>query len=113
MAEPTLTGVFGAGAAQTATTLTIDKADLSAVGLTASPSNTAESLLGAIVLLAKNALTQAAFDSNLDQSVVVADGFNSIVSRDDGSGTLTSFRQVQLNVNLHASDNFTLDPDSL
>ena len=49
MAEPTLTEVFGAGATQSSTQLVIDKADLVAMGLTASAANTAESLLIALV----------------------------------------------------------------
>ena len=53
MPEPTLTQIFGAGAAQTATVLTIAKADLAAVGLTASSTNTAESLFVALLLQAK------------------------------------------------------------
>ncbi|MEO1682639.1 MAG: hypothetical protein AAFS06_05190 [Cyanobacteria bacterium J06631_12] len=111
MAEPTITGVFGSNAAQTATTLTIDKADLAAVGLTAAPSNTAESLLTAILLLAKGRLSQSAFDSNLDQSLTLTDGFQSIVQRDNG-GTLENYRQIQVNVNFHTVDSSNLDPDN-
>lgn len=112
MAEPTLTAVFGSGASQTATTITLDKSDLAAVGLTASASNTAEALLAAIIAKAQMALTQAAFDANLDQSVVVADGFNSIVSRNDGNGNFTPHRQKQFNVNFHSADSSTFDPDN-
>lgn len=50
MADYTLQELFGPGAAQTATTVTIQKADLAAVGLTASANNSAESLLIAIFL---------------------------------------------------------------
>lgn len=73
MAEPTLIQVFGSGATQSATTLTIAKADLAAVGLTASATNTAESLLVALVLLAKNYLTTANQENNVEQNVVVAE----------------------------------------
>jgi hypothetical protein len=45
-----LSQLFGGGATQTSATLTISKADL--IGLTASSSNTAESLLVAILLTA-------------------------------------------------------------
>ncbi|MBC1242280.1 hypothetical protein GNE10_35350, partial [Nostoc sp. 2RC] len=58
MAEPTLTQVFGANATQDATTITITKADLTGVGLTAASENTAESLFTAIVLKAQTALTE-------------------------------------------------------
>jgi len=57
MAEPTLENVFGIGATQDATTLTIQKTALATVGLTASSANTAESLLAAILKIAANTLT--------------------------------------------------------
>ncbi len=112
MAEPTITQIFGAGAAQTATTITINKADLAAAGLTASASNTAESLLAAILLTAKGYLTQANFDANTDQSITILPGFNSIVQRIDGTNT-TEYRQFQYNFNAHKLDNTALDPDDL
>ncbi|KPQ34612.1 MAG: hypothetical protein HLUCCA11_13950 [Phormidesmis priestleyi Ana] len=112
MAEPTLTEVFGAGAIQDATTLTITKADLVSVGLTASASNTAESLLAAIVLKARDFLTDTAFTSNPDQSITILSGFDSIVQRDNGGGTFSTVRQAQLNVNLHQPDTFVIDPDN-
>lgn len=111
MAEPTILEVFGANATQTATTITIIKADLSAVSLTASASNTAESLLAAIVLKAQAALTQAAFEANPDQSVVVEPGFDSIVQRDNGAGTFVNYRQNQLTVSLYKPDAGGIDPD--
>jgi hypothetical protein len=113
MAEPTLVQVFGAGAAQTATTITINKSDLAAVGLTAIASNTAESLLAAIILNAKAYLTQANFDANTDQSITILPGFNSIVQRSDGTGNFTEYRQFQYQVNAHKLDNSALDPDDL
>ncbi|MBH8561649.1 hypothetical protein I8748_05555 [Nostoc sp. CENA67] len=69
MAEPTLTDVFGAGATQTATTLTIVKADLP--GLTASANNTAESLLAGIAKKAAVTLTEDNRDNNADQSIAI------------------------------------------
>ncbi|MCC5626184.1 hypothetical protein, partial [Nostoc sp. CHAB 5715] len=73
MAEPTLAQVFGANATQTATTITITKADLPR--LTPSSTNTAESLLTAILLKAQDGLPQSTFDTNLDQSIYIALGF--------------------------------------
>jgi hypothetical protein len=67
MAEPALTSVFGAGATQDATTLTISKSDLATVGLTAASINTAESLLAAIITLAANTLTATNQTLNADQ----------------------------------------------
>lgn len=110
MAEPTLTQVFGAGATQTATTLSIAKADLAAVGLTASATNTAESLLVALFLLAKNSLTLTAQENNPDQSVTIAESdfnFQSLVTRNN-----QQFRQFTYSVNLQKLDTgATIDPD--
>jgi hypothetical protein len=72
MAEPTLTQVFGAGATQTATDLIIKKADLAAIGLTATASNGAEALLNAILRLAKIELSPTNLDANIDQSIVIS-----------------------------------------
>jgi hypothetical protein len=71
MAEPTLAAVFGAGASQDGSTLTISKADLIAVGLTPSASNTAESLLAAIAKLAANSLTAPNLQANPDQNISI------------------------------------------
>ncbi|MBD2568368.1 hypothetical protein [Anabaena lutea] len=107
MAEPTITQVFGSGASQTATTVTITKADLP--GLTASPSNTAESLLAAIILFAKSFLTQTAFDANTDQSIYIETGFASFTNRGTNND---SYRVDQLTINLAKIDSgSTLDPD--
>ncbi len=64
MAEPTLAGIFGANATQSLTELVISKADLVAVGLTASDTNTPESLLAAIVALAQSALGALTYRKN-------------------------------------------------
>lgn len=111
MAEPTIIQVFGAGATQSATTITIDKSDLTSVSLTPSATNTAESLLAAILLKAQLVLTQSGFDSNLDQSVTIVPGFDSIVQRTDALGNVTGYRQNQLSVNLHRLDAGGIDPD--
>jgi len=57
MPEPTLEQVFGTGAIQDGSTLTIQKSALATVGLTVSSTNTAESLLAALLKLAANSLT--------------------------------------------------------
>lgn len=112
MPEPTLINVFGTGASQTATTLTIDKAALAAVGLTASANNTAESLLAAVILQAQSELTQTKFGTNPDQSVYIAPGFNSIIQRDDGNGINVETRQNQLTINFHTPSPSVITPDS-
>lgn len=106
MAEPTLTQVFGSGATQDATTLTILKSDLT--GLTASGSNTAESLLAAINLKAQSYLSQTNFDGNTDQSIYISNGFSSFTTRGNDA-----YRVDQLTINLAKPDTgATLDPDS-
>lgn len=110
MAEPTLQQVFGLGASQTATTLSIAKADLAAVGLTASATNTAESLFVSILLLVKNSLTTTAQETNPDQSVTVAEAdfnFQTLVTRNNAT-----YRQSTYSVNLQKLDTgATIDPD--
>lgn len=107
MAEPTLQQVFGANATQTATTLTITKADLSAVGLTQNANNTAESLFVGLLLLAKSYLTDASLNSNPDQSISIVDSFDSLVTR----GT-NQYRQKTYSVNLQKLDAASgIDPD--
>lgn len=111
MAEPTLTNVLGSGASQTATTITIDKNDLATVGLTPDANNAAESLLAAMILLAKNSLTEVSFGNNPDQSITITNGFDSIIQRDDGAGNLSNVRQNQLTINFHKPDAGAIDPD--
>lgn len=107
MAEPTLQQVFGASAIQNATTLTISKADLSSVGLTASASNTGESLYVALLLLAANHLTEANQQNNVDQQITIAESFQSLVSRNN-----QNYRQRTYSVNLQKIDTGTsIDPD--
>ncbi len=78
MTAPTLAQVFGQNAVQNATTLTITKADLSTTGFTPSATNTADSLLAAILAFAEQTLTPANQSSNPEQSVAIADSFDSI-----------------------------------
>lgn len=112
MAEPSLADVFGAGAIQDSASLTIQKTALSAVGLSATATNTAESLLAAIVLLAQQSLTDSAFQSNLDQSITIVPGLDSIIPRDDGAGNFSGYRQSSLTISLHSVDSFSIDPDN-
>ena len=107
MAEPTIAQLFGASATQTANTLTIQKADLATVGLTASANNSAESLFVALLLLAKNQLTDTNQTSNPEQSITIADSYDSIVNRNN-----LSYRQKTYSVNLQKIDAATgIDPD--
>lgn len=107
MAEPTLTQVFGAGATQTATTITILKSDLST--LTASATNRAESLLVAILLKARVSLTKTAFDADTDWSVYLEAGYPTFSFRGPNNDP---YRVDQLTVNLSKPDtSATIDPD--
>ena len=85
MAEPLLTDIFGAGATQTATTLTIAKADLASVGLTASATNTAESLLVAILLKAMQFSNSTNQLTNPDIQVTIAQSFDSLLNRNNAT----------------------------
>ncbi|MCM0593456.1 MAG: hypothetical protein KA716_25970 [Gloeotrichia echinulata DEX184] len=107
MSEPTLQQLFGAGASQSATTLTISKSDL--LRLTASSANTSEQLLTGILLTAQTYLTQANFDANIDQSIVIAGGYTSNVVRGTNN---TQYRTDQLTISLSKIDTqTTIDPD--
>ena len=97
MAEHTLQQIFGANATQTATTLTLTKADLA--GLTPSGTNTAESLFVAILLKASEILTEANLQTNGDQSISIVNSFDSLVSRNN-----QSYRQKTYSVNLQKID---------
>ncbi|OUL28283.1 hypothetical protein BV378_07625 [Nostoc sp. RF31YmG] len=81
MAEPTLAQIFGANAAQTSTTVTITKADLTSTGFVASSSNTGESILAAIVAFSQTTLTSTNQASNTDQSVTISDSNDSLTTR--------------------------------
>lgn len=107
MAEPTLTQVFGAGATQTATTITIVKADLP--GLTASATNRAESLIVGILLKALPGLTKAGFEADTNQNIYIESGYPAFSFRGTNND---SYRIDQLTVNLAKLDTLaTIDPD--
>ncbi|MEH2351933.1 hypothetical protein [Nostoc sp.] len=108
MVKATLVEVLGQGASQTATTLTILKADLPR--LTPSANNTPESLLVGILLKAQSRLTQESFDTNIDQSLTVLKGYSSSVTR--GAENL-DYRTKQLVVSMSTLDTDTeIDPDN-
>lgn len=78
MTEPSLTAVFGVNASQDVNSLTISKADLAVMGLTAASDNTAEALLAAILKLAANTLTAEQQLLNAEQHATVQSA-NSVV----------------------------------
>lgn len=88
MAELTIVQIFGSGATRLAngaaapsSGLFIPDSALTAAGLAAPATATAEGHLVAICKNAKASLTQTAFDSNIDQSIYVTDGFSSFTTR--------------------------------
>jgi hypothetical protein len=95
MAEPTLQDIFGAGATQDATTITLLKADLP---MTAALVNRGEQAFAAIVKKASVKLTAANFALNADQSIEIAPGFDSLIYRTIANVSETLL-QSQLNVN--------------
>lgn len=110
MAEPTLQQVFGANALQTATELVIAKSDLAALGLTPSATNTAESLMVGILLLAGQYLKEENQDTtNPDIQVTITQSATpSIISRNNAT-----YRQVTFDVNLQIVDTTSaIDPDN-
>ncbi|MDZ8096714.1 MAG: hypothetical protein RMZ42_32970 [Nostoc sp. DedQUE05] len=109
MAERTITEVFGANASQTATDLVIKKSDLASVGLTASSSNTAESLLLAIVLKGQETLTETARETNIDQSVAITDGFSPSITTRNNAIYLRNTVSVEVDKLLTGAD--VIDPD--
>jgi hypothetical protein len=95
MAEPTLQEIFGAGATQTATTITILKSDLP---MTAAAVNRGEQTFAAIVKKASTKLNPTDFATNGDQSITIAPGFDSLTYRTIGSNQETLL-QTQLTLN--------------
>jgi hypothetical protein len=110
MAEPTLVEVFGAGATQTATTVTIQKSSLT--GLTASATNNAEGIFAAIVKQASGVLTSTNYGTNPDQSITIAPGFDSISYRTINN-VQTPYLQSQITVNFSKPQSSAgITPDS-
>jgi hypothetical protein len=81
--EPTILQVFGTAASQTDTALSIQKADLATVGLTASTTNTAESLFVAILLKAKEYLSVSNQQANPDIQITIEDGGQTLIERNE------------------------------
>ncbi|MEH2066986.1 MAG: hypothetical protein V7K47_02240 [Nostoc sp.] len=109
MAEPTLALVFGANASQTSTDIVIKKADLSSAGLTPSATNTAEALLLAINLKAKEGLTDANRDTNIDQSVAITDGYSPSITTRNNAIYLRNTISIEVDKELTGAD--VIDPD--
>ena len=106
MAEKTLQEAFGVGAAQTATTITFSKSDL---GLSAVQA-TADQVLAAVVIKARQTLTQGLYNDEIAQNVFITNGFSSLPTRGDEN---TPYRIDQIVVNLAQPDTqSTLNPNN-
>jgi hypothetical protein len=105
--KPTLIQVFGANATQTATDLVIKKADLVAIGLTPSATNSAESLLMAIALNSKTTLSTTNRTSNPDQSLAIEEGYAQIANRGTNQYYQSSFNLTAQKIN----NTPAIDPD--
>jgi hypothetical protein len=109
MAEQSLAAVFGANATQDVTDLTIKKADLTGVGLTPGANNTAESLLLAINLKAKESLTETARETNIDQSVALTDEFRTTTTTRNSNIYLRNTISIEVDKLLPGAN--IIDPD--
>jgi len=109
--EPGLTDIYGANATQSSTQLVIAKGDLT--GLTASATNTAESLLVALLLKAMTTLTPANQATNPDQSITVAVGTPTLTTEFDATTqTSTQYKETPITVTLRKPYTDTgIDPD--
>ena len=101
MAEATLIEIFGAGATQTATSITILKASLPT--LTPIATNTAESLLAGILLQAKTTLTTTRRDSDTSQGIAIESGYDSLAYRG-----ATAYYQAALSITLQKINSSTV-----
>ena len=89
MAELTLQQIFGANATQDSTTITLSKADFA--DMTAQAVNAGDSVAVALLNRFANVYTQAARNTNSDQSVIVAMAPNPQVTGNFGATPQVTF----------------------
>ena len=92
MSEPTLNDLFGAGATQNGSSITILKSDLP---MTASAVNRGEQILAAIAKKTATYLTPETFSTDIDRNIEIDPGFDSLVYRTIG-GVTETLLQTQL-----------------
>ncbi len=87
MPEPTITETFGAGAAQTSSALTIQKAPMAEFGLTAIADNKAEGLIAGVVAVGAKNLTEAnRATDRVNRNVTITPAGFDVVEDPPGSG---------------------------
>jgi hypothetical protein len=108
MTQPTLQQVFGAGATQDATTITILKSQLP---MTAAAVNGGEQIFAAMFKKAETFLTPETFTTNTDQSISIVPSFDSLTYRTIG-GQSATFLQTARTVNFAKEQaNSGISPD--
>lgn len=86
-----LTQLFGAGATQTATSITLQKADFADIGLDASETNSAQSLFAAIFLKAAQILTEDNQALDISQLILVLRDLDSLTTRSGNTYTRVGY----------------------
>lgn len=104
--EPTLEDIFGAGTTQTATTISIPKANLT--GLTVLAVNTGEQLAAGLALRMEQGLKETTFSTNINQNIYVTRGSNFNTFRGENN---TNYTVRQLIFNFSELDEGDIDPD--
>lgn len=113
--EPTLAFIT----AQDATSVTISKTQLdtilTAAGITYTPSvnEKHESILAAIILAAQTTLTEANFNSNVNQNIYIAPGFGTTVTTKTGVTNSPTYLVPSVTVNLAKVTSTAISPDDL
>jgi hypothetical protein len=118
MAEPTITQIFGTGATRLANGaaapsagLFIPDSVLVATGLTTPNTATAEGHLVSILIKAKEYLSQTNFDSNVDQSIYIANGFTSFQTRGTNNDNYRIDQPFVINL-ARLDDGTVIDPNN-
>jgi hypothetical protein len=109
MTQPTIQDFFGAGATQTATTIVIQKADLS---FSATANNNGEQCAAAILKKMQVDATKSKFDLDADRNIFIEPGYIGTQYRTVGNDTQTLI-DTPLTVHFaRVANDAGIDPDS-
>lgn len=115
MPEPTLQQIFGENASQNNDSLIISKRDLTSTGLTILSSNTAESLVVALLGKWSQYLSENNLQNNVDIQITLEIGSENIVtlSNTTTEGNVINVRKRKriVTINLYRPFNTNFDPD--